>query len=295
MKNIYVVGSINTDLVIKAPYMPVSGETLTGEGFFMAHGGKGANQAVAAARLGGHVIMCGCVGDDDFGKAALEAFKADGIDTQYIRVVNNTPSGTAMIIVVDGDNRIILDKGANGCLTQQDIDNALEKAQEGDIYLTQLENPIEIIGYGLKRAKEKGMYVILNPAPANKEIAPYLGYCDLITPNETEVDLLGGREKLLEKVGTLLVTLGGDGFEIITRENTRKYPCMKITPVDTTAAGDTLCGGLIATLAEGKPLEEAAKFGSKAASIACTKKGAQPSIPTRKEVCAWDDKFLEWH
>jgi len=284
MKNIYVVGSINTDLVIKAPYMPVSGETLTGEGFFTAHGGKGANQAVAAARLGGNVVMCGCIGDDGFGKDAVEAFKTDGIATRYIRVVKNTPSGTAMIIVVDGDNRIILDKGANGCLTRQDIDRALENAHEGDIYLTQLENPIEIIGYGLKKAKEKGMYVVLNPAPANKEIEPYLRYCDLITPNETEVDLLGGREKLLEKVKTLLVTLGGDGYEIITQEGSRKYPCIKIKPVDTTAAGDTLCGGLVAMLAEGKSLEEAANLGSKAASIACMRKGAQPSIPTRKEV-----------
>ena len=287
MKNVYVVGSINTDLVIKAPYMPVSGETLTGEGFFTAHGGKGANQAVAAARLGANVVMCGCVGDDGFGKAAVEAFKNDGIDTRNIRVVENTPSGTAIIIVVDGDNRIILDKGANGCLTQQDIDNALENAQEGDIYLTQLENPIEVIGYGLKKAREKKMYVVLNPAPANKEIIPYLSYCDLITPNETEVDLLGGREKLLEKVKTLLVTLGGNGFEIVTREGARKYPCIKITPVDTTAAGDTLCGGLVAMLSEGKDLDEAAKFGSKAASIACTRKGAQPSIPSRQEVEKW--------
>ena len=284
MKKIYVVGSINTDLVIKAPYMPVSGETLTGEGFFTAHGGKGANQAVAAARLGGNVIMCGCVGGDGFGKDAVKAFQDDGIDTQFVRVVENTPSGTAVIIVVGGDNRIILDKGANGCLTEQDIDGALTNAQEGDIYLTQLENPIEIIGYGLKKAKEKGMCVVLNPAPANKEIEPYLGYCDLITPNETEVELLGGREKLLEKVKTLLVTLGGDGFEIITRESRRKYPCIRITPVDTTAAGDTLCGGLVVMLAEGKTLEEAAKFGSKAASIACMRTGAQTSIPYRKEV-----------
>ena len=295
MKKIYVVGSINTDLVIKAPYMPVSGETLTGEGFFTAHGGKGANQAVAAARLGGNVVMCGCVGEDDFGKAAVEAFKHDGIDTQYVRVVENTPSGTAIIIVVDGDNRIILDKGANGSLTQQDIDCALENAKEGDIYLTQLENPIEIIGYGLKKAKEKGMYVVLNPAPANKAIEPYLSDCDLITPNETEVDLLGGREKLLEKVETLLVTLGGEGYEIVTRESRRSYPCIKITPVDTTAAGDTLCGGLVAMIAEGKALEEAAKFGSKAASIACTRKGAQPSIPTRTEVEEWDGEFPKGH
>lgn len=284
MRKIFVVGSINTDLVIKAPYIPQKGETLTGEGFFTAHGGKGANQAVAAARLGGDVIMCGCVGDDGFGKDAVESFKADGIDTQYVRVVENTPSGTAVIIVVDGDNRIILDKGANGCLTEQDIDNALKNAQEGDIYLTQLENPIEVIGYGMKKAREKGMFVVLNPAPANVEIEPYLGYCDLITPNETEVELLGGREKLLKKVNTLLVTLGGDGFEIVTQSSRRQYPCIKIMPIDTTAAGDTLCGGLVAMLSKGETLLEAAQFGSLAASIACTRAGAQPSIPTIEEM-----------
>ena len=284
MKNIYVVGSINTDLVINTPYMPKAGETLTGSGFFTAHGGKGANQAVAAARLGGKVIMCGCVGNDDFGLSAIDAFVKEGIDVENVRKVDGVPTGTAVIIVENGDNRIILDKGANACLTESDIDKALESAQAGDIYLTQLENPIEIIGYGLKKAKEKGMFIVLNPAPANQDIAPYLGYCDLIAPNETELELFGGKEKLLEQVDTLLVTLGGDGFEIITKERTQQYPCMKITPVDTTAAGDTLCGGMVARLAEGSTLEESAKFGSKAASIACTRKGAQPSSPTRKEV-----------
>lgn len=288
MKNIYVMGSINTDLVINTPYIPKAGETLMGSGFFTARGGKGANQAVAAARLGGKVVMCGCVGNDDFGVSAIETFVKEGIDVQNVRKVDGVPTGTAVIIVENGDNRIILDKGANACLTRQDIDKALETAKAGDIYLTQLENPIEMIGYGLKKAKEKGMFVVLNPAPANREIAPYLGYCDLITPNETELELLGGREKLLESVETLLVTLGGDGYEISTKTISNKYPCIKITPVDTTAAGDTLCGGMVAMLAEGKTLEEAAAFGSKSASIACTRKGAQPSIPTKGEVKNWD-------
>ena len=284
MKKIYVIGSINTDLVINTPYMPKAGETLTGSGFFTARGGKGANQAVAAAKLGGNVVMCACVGNDDFGAAAVYALQSEGVDVINVNKINGTPTGTAVIIVENGDNRIILDKGANACLRESDIDKALETASAGDIYLTQLENPINVIGYGLNKAKEKGMFVVLNPAPANKEIESYLQYCDLITPNETEVELLGGREKLLELVDTLLVTLGGDGFEIITKESGRKYSCIKITPVDTTAAGDTLCGGLVAALAEGKALEEAAKFGSLAASIACTRKGAQPSIPTRMEV-----------
>ncbi len=284
MKNIYIVGSINTDLVITTPYMPKAGETLTGSGFFVARGGKGANQAVAAARLGGKVVMCGLVGDDDFGKSAVKVFTEVGIDVSHIRAVSDVPSGTAVIIIENGDNRIILDKGANAELSEKDIDEALKNAKAGDIYLTQLENPIEIIGYGLKKAKEKGMYVILNPAPANKDIVPYLKYCDLVTPNETETEIMGGKEFLLSQAPTLLVTLGGNGFEITDKSGSKHYDCIKIKPVDTTAAGDTLCGGLAAMLSKGKTLEESAIFGSKAASIACTRKGAQPSIPTLSEV-----------
>ena len=280
-RKIFVVGSINTDFVISAPYMPQNGETLTGSGFFTAHGGKGANQAVAAARLGGDVVMCACVGADTFGKEAVASLQAEGIDVSHIRTVDNKPTGTAVIVVVNGDNRIILDKGANECLTPKDIDAALDKAQAGDVYLTQLENPIEVIGYGLKKAKEKGMYVVLNPAPANEAVAPYLEYCDLLTPNQSETELLGGSDALLKKVKTLLVTLGSKGFAIFSGGKEQHFPCMKIKPVDTTAAGDTLCGGLVAYLAEGNSLEESAKFGSKAATLACTKHGAQPSIPSR--------------
>lgn len=282
-RKIFVVGSINTDLVIKAPYMPQKGETLTGSGFFTVHGGKGANQAVAAARLGGDVIMCGCVGKDDFGVSALQSLQTDGVDISHIRKAE-APTGTAVIVVTEGDNRIILDKGANACLTKEDIDNTLLEAKEGDIYLTQLENPIEVIGYGLQRAKEKKMYVVLNPAPAACDVKPYLQYCNLLTPNETETQILGGKEALLEEVDTLLITLGGKGFAIVDKKGENIYPCAKITPVDTTAAGDTLCGGLCAYLAEGNSLVESAKFGSKAATIACTRQGAQPSIPLREEV-----------
>ena len=290
MKTIFVVGSINTDLVIHAPYMPKRGETLTGNGFFSGHGGKGANQAVASSRLGGNVVMCGCVGNDSFGKEAVSTLRADGVDVSNIRVVDGVASGTAVIVVIDGDNRIILDKGANACLTEGDIDRALANAKQGDIYLTQLENPIEVIGYGLKKAKELGLYVILNPAPANVDIVPYLSYCDLITPNETEIEILGGKEVLLSKIETVLTTLGSRGFEIATKEKTETYPCLKVKAVDTTAAGDTLCGGLAAYLSLGKSLEESARFGSKSASIACTRLGAQSSIPTKNEVESYPEK-----
>ena len=232
--------------------------------------------------------MCGCVGNDGFGRDAIDSLREDGINTDNVRVVDGVSTGTAVIVVTDGDNRIILDRGANARLTRDDIDRALEGADEGDVYLTQLENPIDVIGYGLKRAKEKGMYVILNPAPASKEIEPYLPYCDLLTPNETETEIFGGKEKLLSTVdSTLLITLGGEGFEIIDRSGSRRYPCIKITPVDTTAAGDTLCGTLAARLCEGDELDSAAQYASLTASIACTKKGAQPSIPTKEEVEAY--------
>ena len=279
MKKIIVVGSINTDLVIKAPYMPQTGETLTGSGFFTAHGGKGANQAVAAARLGGNVVMCGCVGNDDFGKSAIDSLKADGVDVSHVKVVDGVPTGTAIIIVENGDNRIILDKGANACLTEADIDNVLQTASSGDIYLTQLENSIDVIGYGLKKAREKGMFVVLNPAPANRDIEKYLKYCNLITPNESETELFGGKQALKAQAEEVLITLGSKGFEV----GEKVYPCIKVeNVVDTTAAGDTLCGGLVASLSFGANLVDSAKFGSKAASIACTRYGAQPSIPTKE-------------
>lgn len=283
MKRIFVIGSINTDLVIHAPYIPQKGETLTGGGFFTAHGGKGANQAVAAARAGGQVIMCACVGADSFGEAAVNALKKEGIDVSFIRAVPDTPTGTAVILVVDGDNRIVLDRGANACLTRQDVDAALSSAECGDVLLAQLENPPEIVGYALKSAREKGMYVVLNPAPANREIMPYLNACDLVIPNETEAEILGGREPLAEKIQELIVTVGGDGFELYHRGKKKQYPCIDVKVVDTTAAGDTFCGSLCARLASGEGVEEAAKYGGAAASLACTRKGAQPSIPTASE------------
>ena len=285
MKKIFIFGSINTDLVINTPYMPESGETITGSGFFTARGGKGANQAVAAARLGGKASMCGCVGNDSFGKDAINSLQNDGVDVSYIRVVDNVPTGTAVIVVENGDNRIILDKGANACITVRDADEFLATANAGDIFLTQLENPIDVIGYALKVAKEKGMFTILNPAPANVEIAEYFKYVDLITPNETELAIFGGKEKLFEKgIKKVVTTLGGDGYEIADGKTTEKYSCIKIKAVDTTAAGDTLCGGLAVGLSRDKTLEESCAYGSKAATIACTRKGAQPSIPTENEV-----------
>ena len=285
MKKIFIVGSLNMDLVIAAPYMPKAGETVTGTDFMTNGGGKGANQATACGKLGGRAYMCGVVGDDSFGDILINNLKSSGVDTTFVRKQKNVSTGIAVIVVAEGDNRIILDKGANALLTEKDIDAVLENAEKGDIYLTQLENPTDVIGYGLKKAKSLGLYTILNPAPANPEISKYFAYVDLITPNETEREIFGGKENLLKNgIKTVITTLGSKGYEIATEKSSEVYPCIKVKAVDTTAAGDTLCGGLSVGLAEGKSLEESIAFGSKAASIACTRRGAQQSVPLRKEV-----------
>ena len=285
MKNIFVVGSLNMDLRIESPYMPKAGETITGSGFITNGGGKGANQTVAAAKLGGSVRMCGVVGNDAFGKTLIDNLTSAGADASRIRIAPDAPTGIAVIIVAEGNNRIILDKGTNALLSKNDIDEFLTEATASDIYLTQLENSVDVIGYGLKKAKEKGMFTILNPAPANGEIAKFFPFVDLITPNETELEIFGGKEGLFSKgINAIVTTLGANGYEIADRYGARRYPCIKVKAVDTTAAGDTLCGGLAVGLSQGKSLEESCGFGSLAASIACTKKGAQSSIPTYKEV-----------
>ena len=291
MKKIFVVGSLNSDLVIHAPYMPVGGETLMGKDFATNNGGKGANQACACAKLGGEIYMCGCVGNDAFGEGLINSLSNDGVHTDYIRKVDNIPTGVAVIVVTEGENRIILDSGANAHLTENDIDKMLEIASEGDIFLTQLENPIDVIGYGLKRAKEKGLFVVLNPAPANVGIKEYLQYVDLITPNETELEILGGKDELSSYgIKTIITTLGSKGYEIYENGKGKIYPCIKVNVVDTTAAGDTASGGLCAMLSKGEAIENAMAFGSKAASIACSRHGAQKSVPTLFEVLNYNEQ-----
>ena len=289
MKKIFIVGSLNYDLVINAPYMPVGGETLKGSDFMTNAGGKGANQAYACGKLGGDAYMCGVVGSDSFGEILINSLNGAGVNTDFIRKTEKASTGVAVIVVTEGENRIIIDSGANGLLEADDIDKMLMEASEGDIYLTQLENPIDVIGYGLKRAKEKGLCVVLNPAPASTDIVKYLKYVDIITPNETELEILGGKSSLFEAgIKTVITTLGAQGYEIATENESKIYPCIKVKAVDTTAAGDTASGGLSVGLASGKTLEEAIRFGSICASVACTKRGAQQSVPSLSDV----EKYL---
>ena len=285
MKKIFVVGSLNYDLVINAPYMPVGGETLKGSDFMTNAGGKGANQAYACGKLGGEIYMCGAVGNDSFGDTLLGSLNGVGVNTDFVKRVDGVSTGVAIIVVTEGENRIIIDSGANACVEKEDIDKFLENANEGDIFLTQLENPIDIVGYGLKAAKEKGLLVVLNPAPASLEIKKYLKYVDIITPNETELEILGGKDEIFSQgVETIITTLGASGYEIATKDGSKIYPCIKVKAVDTTAAGDTASGGLCVKLAEGETIENAIAFGSLCASIACTKRGAQMSVPSLDEV-----------
>ncbi len=298
---IYVLGSINMDVVAKVPYVPVQGETMTADGFYINGGGKGANQAVAIAKLGGEVSMIGKVGADAFGtelKANLEAF---GVNTQNV-TISEKESGIAMILVQDGDNRIVLNPGANYDVTEADVDKGLDLAKKGDILIMQLEIPLAIVEYASIVAKKKGMTVVLNPAPAVELSDALLSNVDLIAPNESETAILSGVEpvgdvelalavkKLRQKgAGDVLMTLGSRGSAVIEGQTITYVPARKVKAVDTTSAGDTFVGAVCLKLSEGKTLLEAAQFATYASSITVQRAGAAQSIPTITEVQALID------
>lgn len=291
MKRIYLLGSLNCDLTIRAPYQPEAGETLKGSDFMMTAGGKGANQAYACASLGGEIYMAGAVGNDPFGDMLLKSLQGAGADITRVRRAQKG-TGVALITVIDWDNRIILDEGANGEVSEEDIERLLSDAREGDLFLTQLENPFPVVLSALKRAKEKGLYTIFNPAPAKEEARAAVAYADLITPNRKELKLLSGKEGVEEGceellrmgAGAVLTTLGTKGSLYYSRQERIPIACIDVgAAVDTTAAGDTYCGALAVKLAEGAEIKEAAEFASLCSGIAVTRRGAQVSIPTREE------------
>jgi len=293
-KRIYILGSLNMDLVIRSPYMPAAGETISGSDFTMNPGGKGANQAAACGKLGGDTVMAGCVGEDTFGDSLLSTLESHGVNVSRVRRTEGS-SGIAVIVLAEGDNRIIVDAGANAMISEDDVERLFSDASAEDIFLTQLENPSQTVGYALKRAKEKGLYTVLNPAPWNDRIKPWLSYVDMITPNETELALASGRAEVTDGidalrsagVGTVLVTLGADGYRIRDKKRDIKGSSIKVDVVDTTAAGDTFNGALVCELSKGASLEDAAAFASRCAGIACTRLGAIRSVPTREEVSLW--------
>lgn len=297
MKKVIVIGSSNTDMVVRSEHLPRPGETVLGGGFMMAGGGKGANQAVAVAKMGHPVVFAAAVGKDIFGEEAVARYKSYGIDTTYI-VRKDTPSGVALILVdASAQNSISVALGANNELMLEDVMPALDIVEEGDIVLLQLEIPMSTVEACIGVAAAKGARVILNPAPAAKVGTAALSKLYLITPNQTEAEILTGVEvndeasavKAAEALCALgvkkvVITLGSEGALLYEDGKAEIIPARKVEAVDTTAAGDVYNGAMCAALAEGMSLRESLRFATKASAISVSRVGAQPSIPSRTEV-----------
>ena len=297
-ERIVVIGSCNTDMVINTERLPLPGETIIGGSFFMNAGGKGANQAVAAARLGGKVSFMAKVGNDHFGSRSIEQYKAEGIDVEHILTDSRQPSGVALIMVdAKGENCIAVASGANANLRPEDIENAPSIIEQGDIVLMQLETPLETVEYVARVAKEKGKKVILNPAPALQLPESLLKNLYMIIANETETEYISG-VKITDMdsicraadiissrgVENVVITLGSKGAFIKENGAYHQVPAIKVKAVDATAAGDTFCGALCVALAEGNSILEAVEFANKCASVTVTRMGAQSSLPHRSEI-----------
>ena len=275
-KKIVVIGSSNTDMVIKSDRLPKPGETILGGNFLMNHGGKGANQAVAAARLGGDVTFICKIGNDIFGNETLEMFHKEKIDTTYVGITPQEPSGVALINVdKKGENCIVVASGANGTLSIDDIQHAEPAIKQASIVIMQLETPIESVTYAAKMAKKDGITVILNPAPAPTQQLPdeLLANVDILIPNVTEAEIISGmhitddesakeaiRYISSKGIKTVIITMGAKGALAYENNEFIHIPAFKVEAVDTTAAGDTFCGGLCVALSEGKNLKDAIIF-----------------------------------
>ena len=301
--SIIVVGSSNTDMIIKLDRIPRPGETILGGEFVTAAGGKGANQAVGAARAGGKVSFIVRVGRDMFGDQAVAGFKKEGINTDHVSRDPSKPSGVALIFVAkDGENSIAVAGGANGGLSPADVDKAKKIFAGAGLLVMQLETPLNTVQAAADLAVKAGVGVVLNPAPARVLPGKLLKMISIITPNETEAELLTGikvdsdaaaskaADKLLARgVKTVIITLGSRGAFVAGGGVRKLVPGFKVKAVDTTAAGDTFNGALAVALVEGKTLEDAVRFANAAAAISVTRLGAQTSVPTRREI----DKLLK--
>lgn len=297
-RQILVVGSSNTDMVIKAAHLPRPGETILGGTFFMNPGGKGANQAVAIARLGGPVIFICKTGSDIFGHQSQQLFEEEGINTSYVFSDSGNPSGVALITVDEkAENCIVVASGANANLLPSDLEKAEEAIERADLVLMQLEVPMETVCFVADIAWQKGKKVILNPALAHPLPADLLRHLYLITPNETEAEMITGVKitdessageaaRALSGMGVqhVIITLGSKGALIYSNGKAEMVPALKVEAVDTTAAGDVFNGALTVALSEGRSLKEAARFACKASAISVTRVGAQSSAPYRNEV-----------
>lgn len=297
MKKLTVLGSINADHVISVPHFAKPGETLMGSHYHIAYGGKGANQAVAAARLGANIDFIACIGTDDIGRAMKKAFAQDGINTDAVVEIPNEMTGIAMIQVAEsGENSIVISAGANAHLTEKVIEQFAHKITQADGLLMQLETPLSAVILAAKMAKKSQTKVVLNPAPAQALPDELLSQLDMITPNETETEILTGVKVIDEQsaaqaaqifhqkgIETVLITLGSKGVYVSQAGKGQIVPGFRVQAKDTTAAGDTFNGALMTALLEDKPLAEAIRFAHSAAAISVTREGAQSSIPSREE------------
>lgn len=297
-KSILVIGSLNMDIVIALSHLPQPGETIIGEGKTEHPGGKGANQAYAAAKLGGKTAMIGRAGSDGYGQALISSLKSAGADTSGIIVQQGTDTGLAFIYVDrDGENTIVIASGANAMLTPDDI-RSMERLMDGcDIVLLQLEIPFETVTYAIETAKRKGKNVVLNPAPARGGLEHLFRMIDILTPNEGELAALTGMSadtiedveraanSLIEQgVNTVIVTLGEKGALLVQSGISKHFPAKKVKAVDTTAAGDAFSAAVCVALSEGRSIEDAIEFANAVSGIVVTRRGAQPSIPARHEI-----------
>lgn len=296
---IVVVGSLNMDLVVRMPQIPRPGETLLGGVFKTFPGGKGANQAVAAARLGASVMMVGCIGNDAFGREMRETLTREGVDTKHVLVHPQSLTGVALIQVdAAGQNSIAVASGANFELTSTDVEKAMLSIGNFDVLVMPLETPLETIYTAARIASRIGAKVILNPAPAQLLKQDLLEFVDVLLPNEYEAALMTGspslqsvadvcnaaQKLLLLKAKNLIVTMGNRGAMLFDGKTESQIPACPVQAVDSTAAGDCFVGALAVGLCEGKSLLSAAEFASAAAAISVTRDGAQPSLPRREEV-----------
>jgi ribokinase len=296
-KNIVVVGSTNVDLIIKGDKIPKQGETVLGGTFYKAAGGKGANQAVAASRAGGNVTFISCVGNE-YGDESIEGFRKDGINVDYVKKDPEVATGIALILVdKNGENSISVASGANLSLTVSDIQKAQQIIMDSDVLLMQLEIPIEVVEEAARIASSSGVKIILNPAPAQALSDELLKQVTILTPNESEAELLTGIEVknetdakkaasvILKKgVEVVIITIGSKGALLATKDETNIISAYKVDAIDTTAAGDVFNGALAIAIAENKSLVDAIQFANVAAAISVTRLGAQPSAPIRKEI-----------
>jgi ribokinase len=295
---ITVVGSYNTDLVIRTPRIPQKGETILGGPFFSGPGGKGANQAVAAARLGAEVAMVVKLGNDQFGDLALMNLKNEGINCEYVIRTDESHTGVAFIIVDDaGENVIVVASGTNYLLSPVDIDFARSAITQADVVLFQLESPIDTVKYALEMAHLAGVKVLLNPAPGRPLDAEILSMVDILTPNQSETEILtqlpaatleqasAALDALLTAgIKTAVLTMGAQGALLATPENKTVLPAYTVDVMDTTGAGDAFNGALAVAIAEGQTLEDAVCFANAAAALQVTRQGTASAMPVRREV-----------